>query len=128
MVQREGDRICLSDAHFKKQPAVCLTTGIVSYCQLIELGTTLTAGNYKLKQLLLCPFGIEYERAVAFIGGALDVTKYVQWATKLLQCLVKLERLVIAGSQKMARNKGNSGLIEVLLSFNLSLYPCKLVK
>ena len=47
---------------------------------------------------------------------------YIQWATKSLQCLVKLERLVIAGIQKMVGNRGNLELIEVLLSFNLSPY------
>ena len=37
----------------------------------------MTTGNYRVKHILLCPFGTEYERAGAFIGGALDVTKYV---------------------------------------------------
>jgi hypothetical protein len=82
MVQHDGDRISLAHAHFKKQSAVCLMTGIVSYCQLIEPGISLTTGNYKVKQLLLCPFGIEYERAIAFIGGALDIAKYVGQLSK----------------------------------------------
>lgn len=77
MVQRENDRVILSNGSFKKQSAVFLTTGVVSYCQLIAPGNTLTTGNYKVKQILLCPFGIEYERASAFIGGALDVNDYV---------------------------------------------------
>jgi hypothetical protein len=77
MVQREADRVILASTVFKKQSAVFLTTGVVSYCQLIMPGNSLTTGGYKVKQLLLCPFGIEYERASAFIGGALEVNDYV---------------------------------------------------
>ncbi|KAF8337238.1 hypothetical protein F5887DRAFT_1078363 [Amanita rubescens] len=54
-VQREADRVVLANAGFKKQSAVFLTTGVI----------------------LLCPFGVEYERAGAFIGGALDIDNYV---------------------------------------------------
>ena len=76
-VQRDGDRVILANALFRKQSAVFLTTGVVSYCQLITPGNSLTTGNYKIKQILLCPFGVEYERASAFIGGALDIDDYV---------------------------------------------------
>ncbi|KAF8326446.1 hypothetical protein F5887DRAFT_925345 [Amanita rubescens] len=82
MVQRENDRVILANAQFKKQSAVFLTTGVVSYCQLIMPGNSLTTGNYKVKQILLCPFGVEYERASAFIGGALDISDYVVFVTR----------------------------------------------
>ena len=77
MVQCDGDWVCLANPTFRKQSAVCLTTGVISYCQLIVPGNSLTTGNFKVKQILLCPFGIEYERISAFIGGALDVSDYV---------------------------------------------------
>ena len=40
-------------------------------------GNSLTSGNYKVKLILLCPFGVEYELAGALFGNALDVNDYV---------------------------------------------------
>ena len=77
MVQRDENRIALASNLFKKQSAIFLTTGVVSQCQLIAAGNSLTSGNYKVKQILLCPFGVEYERAGAFFGNALEVKDYV---------------------------------------------------
>lgn len=77
MVQRDDNRIALASNLFKKQSAIFLTTGVVSQCQLIVPGNSLTSGNYKVKQILLCPFGVEYELAGAFFGNALEVKDYV---------------------------------------------------
>ena len=77
MVQHEADRIVLANNSFKKQAAIFLTTGVVSQCQLITPRNSLTSRNYKVKQILLCPFGIEYELTGALFGNALDVNDYV---------------------------------------------------
>ena len=77
MVQRDENCIALASNLFKKQSAIFLTMGVISQCQLIAAGNSLTSRNYKVKQILLCPFGVEYEHTGTFFGNALEVKDYV---------------------------------------------------
>lgn len=77
LVMREGDHIILATGEHRWQTAVFLTTGIVSQCQLVEPGWTGSSNATQVRRIALCPFTIEYQHAIAFIGNALALGKDV---------------------------------------------------
>ena len=79
-VRLDSKRYVVQDA---KRPeanglnAVFLTTGIVTECSLINPTTSWAPREgpvgAPVKRIRICPFSIEYERTVAFLGNLLDI-------------------------------------------------------
>ncbi|KAF8713521.1 hypothetical protein AX14_012974 [Amanita brunnescens Koide BX004] len=74
IVNREGGRVLVANSQQHRQTAVFLTTGIVSLCELITPGWQ---NSQQVRRISLCPFTIEYQRTIAYIGKVLGIKSFV---------------------------------------------------
>jgi hypothetical protein len=67
----------VANSQTRRQTAVFLTTGIVSHCKLVSPGWGGSQNSHQVRRITLCPFTVEYQHTVAYIGNVLGVKLFV---------------------------------------------------